>query len=320
MSTSRAFLRSIGRIHDLCPNAFLGKLIACLELHLPIWPPTNLLSKVLALLQRCFSGIAKVFEHDHPSIGLDSILGQGFRSNMQKMFRNGPFAVCQSLQKAMGGPGTYSLNSRPSLSNTLPQMIKFSAIKKEGFIIGGIRSNKHTLDARIYSYNGTLLNRFRDFFFIAENQIKFIFNKFKFRILPGILRDIGMMHRNGFSPEGDTISGFIEVSFPDQGKSGIFKNGQFPSFIGLSGLIGCGNMLANTAGKLTGKFKFFTKGWVMGLGESISVHLFGVESYRTEPIEGQEIIFNYLRGFRGAFNFNFGSTDDFHYTCPLVSM
>ena len=113
MAASWASLRRISWIHDLRPNAFLGKLIARLELQRRIGPSTDFLPKVLFLLQGSLSDIAKVFEHDHSSIRLFSVLGQGFRSNMQEMFRNGPFAVRQSPQKAMARPGTYGLNRRP---------------------------------------------------------------------------------------------------------------------------------------------------------------------------------------------------------------
>jgi hypothetical protein len=129
-----------------------------------------------------------------------------------------------------------------------------------------------------------------------------------------------MVHGNALTPKGNAFSGFIEVPFPDQRKSGIFKNSQFPSFIGLGGFISCGNMLANTAGKLTGKIKFFSERWVVGLGESIRVHFFGIESQRRKPVQGLEIVFDYFRGLGRAFNFNFGGSDDFHYKGSFILM
>jgi len=104
MTASWALLGRVGRINYPHTYTLLGKLIACLELQGRIWPPTYFFPKIFPFFQGCFSNIAKVLEHDHPSIRLNSIRGQGFRSNLQKMFRNGPFAVCQSLQKAMGRP------------------------------------------------------------------------------------------------------------------------------------------------------------------------------------------------------------------------
>ena len=68
MTTFRTSLRSIGWIHDLRSNAFLGKLVACLELQRRIGPATDFLPKIFSLLQGSFSNIAKVFEHDHSSI------------------------------------------------------------------------------------------------------------------------------------------------------------------------------------------------------------------------------------------------------------
>jgi hypothetical protein len=121
MSAFRASLRCIGGVYGLCPNTFLGKLITCLKLQRTIGPSTDFFPKVLAFFQRCFTDIAKVFKHNHPSIGLFGILGQGFRSNMHEMFRNGPFAVCQAFQKTPGRPGTYGLNFTPSNPNTFPQ-------------------------------------------------------------------------------------------------------------------------------------------------------------------------------------------------------
>ena len=238
---------------------------------------------------------------------------------MQKMFRNGPFAVCQSLQKAIGRPGTYGLNLSSSKSDTFSQVIKFSTGKEKSFI-GGVRGDKHSLDAGIHSHNATCRSWFWDFFFITKDQIKFFIDLFKFRVLPAVLRNIRMVHGNALTPKGNAFSGFIEVPFPDQRKSGIFKNSQFPSFIGLGGFISCGNMLANTAGKLTGKIKFFSERWVVGLGESIRVHFFGIESQRRKPVQGLEIVFDYFRGLGRAFNFNFGGSDDFHYKGSFILM
>ena len=129
-------LRGISRIHNLRPNTLLGKLVACLELQGRIGPATNSLSQVLTLFKRGLSDIAKVFEHDHPSTDLFRVLSQGLGGNMQKMFRNGPFAVCQSLQKTMGRPGTYGLNRTPSKSDTFSQVIKFSTGKEKSFSVG----------------------------------------------------------------------------------------------------------------------------------------------------------------------------------------
>jgi len=316
--TPWAFLARIGRIYGRGVYAFLGKLIACLELHGRIWPPAHLLPKILAFFKGRLSDIAKVFEHDHPGIGLNGILGQGFRGNMQKMFRNGPFAVCQALQQSLGRPGTYGLNSRPSSPDTFSQVVKFSARKEEGLIVGGVRGNKHTHDAGIHSYNGPLLDKFWDFFFIAKNQIKFIFNLFKFRIFPSIFRNIGVIHGNGFSPEGDTFSGFIKISFPYQRKSSIFKDGQFPFFIGLSGLVCSSNMLANTASKLAGKVKFFSKSWIISLGEAIGIQFFRIECQRREPIKGLKIIFDHFGGLGRTLNFDFSGTDNFHYINSFI--
>jgi hypothetical protein len=199
-------------------------------------------------------------------------------------------------------------------------MIKFSSGKKESFIVGGVRGNKHPLDARIYSYNRPFLDKFRDFFFIAKNQIKFIFNLFKFRVLPSIGRDIRMMQGNALTPKGNAFPGFVEVPFPDQRKCGIFKDGQFPSFVGPGGLISGSNVLADTASKLTGKMKFFTKGRIIGLGQAIGIHFFRIESQRRQPIQGLEVVFNYFWGLGRAFNFDFSGAENFHCKDPLVSV
>jgi hypothetical protein len=318
MPTSRTPLTRIGRVHSRGINALLGKLVARLELQRPIRPPTNLLSKVLAFLQGRLTNIAKVFEHDHPSIGLYGIRGQGFRSNMQKMFRNGPFAVCQSPQKAMGGPGTYGLNFTPSSPNTLSQVIKFTARKKERCSVGGVRGNKHTLDARVHSHNTTCLSWLRDFFFIAKNQIQLVFDSLKFRIFPAIKRHVDMVHGNAFTPKGDALPGLIKVTFPNDRECGILEDGQLPSFIGLGGLVHCGYLLADTAGKLTGQMKLATQSRVIELGKAIGIQFFGVESQRREPIQGLEVIFDYLGGLVGAFNLDFGSSDNFHYVGSFI--
>jgi hypothetical protein len=219
----------------------------------------------------------------------------------------------------MGRPGTYGLNSGPSSPDTFSLVVKFPPGKEESFIVGGVRGDKHTLDARIHSYNGPFLFYFWDFFFIAKNQIEFIINLFKFRIFPGIFGNIGMVQGNSFSPKGNTPPRFIKVSFPDQRKSGIFKNGQVPAFIRFCGLISSCNMLANTAGKLTGKMKLFSQSGVIGLGKAIGVHFFGIESQRREPIQGLEVIFDYFWGLGRAFYFDFGGTEDFHCSGTLCT-
>jgi hypothetical protein len=313
MATFRTRLRCVGRVYCLSLYAFLGKLIARLELQRRIRPPTNLLSKVLALFQRSFSDIAKVFEHDHPSIRLNGVLSQGLRGNMHKLFRNGPFAVCQSLKKAMGRPGTYGLNLTPSSPDTFSLVVKFSARKEEGFIIGGVRGNKHTLDARIHSNDTALLSRFRDVFFVAQKQVQFIFDLFKFRVLPRICRSYArVIQGNAFTPKGDTFPRLVEVPFPYQRDHGVLKDCQFPSFVGLGRVICSCNLLADTAGKLRRKLELITKDGVMGFGDAIRVQLFGVEDDRREPVKGLDIILDYCWGLRGAINFDFSSSDSFH--------
>jgi len=318
MTTPRASLRRIGRIDDRGAYAFLGQLIAGLELHRPIGPPTNLLFQVLTLLKRGLSDIAKVLEHDHPSIELDGILGQGLRSNMQQMFRNGPFAVCQTLQQTSGRPGTYGLNLGPSLSNTFSQVVKFSPREEERCRVRGVRGNKHSLDAGIYSYYTTLSSRFRDSLFIGQYQVKAVFNFLKFRILPGIGWNRRMIKGYGLAPKSNSpIFPFIKVPFPDQGKSGILIDCQFPSFIGFGCVIGSSNMLAKTASKLGGKLKLFSKSTVMSMGEVIRVQHISVENDWRKPIKGLKVIFDYLRGFIRAFDFNFTGSYSFHWRLPV---
>jgi hypothetical protein len=58
----------------------------------------------------------------------------------------------------------------------------------------------------------------------------------------------------------------------------------------------------------------------MGLGESIGVQFFGIECHWREPVDCLKVVLDYFWGFGGAFNFDFGGTDDFHYRDPLVSM
>jgi len=321
MATSWTRLRRVSRIDNRGTDALLGKLIACLELQRTVRPSTNLFSQVLTLLERGFSDIAKVLEYDHPSIRLNSIRGQGFRSNMQKMFRNGPFAVCQSLKKAMGRPGTYGLNLTPSLSYTFSQVIKFSTIKKESFIIGGVRGNKHTFDAGVHSYYTALFNRFRDFFFIAKNEVQLFIYLFKFRIFPSIYwSNTRMIQGDGFTPEGNTFPGFIKVTFPNDWYRGVFKGSQFPSFIGLGSIISSCNVLAETACKLTWKLEFFTKSWIVSLGDTVRIKFFRVEYQRRDPIQGLKVIFDYFRGLGRAFDFDFNSSDGFHCMDSFISI
>jgi hypothetical protein len=318
VTTSGTPLRCVGRVHDLCSYALLGKLIAGLELQRRIGPPTHFLSKILTLFQGGFSNIAKVFEHDHPSSDFFRVLGQGFRSNMHEMFRNGPFAVCQSLEEAMGGPGTYGLNQAPSESDTFSQMIKFTPGEEKSIIVRGVRGNKHSLDAGIHSHNTTLSFQVRNFFFIAKNQIQFVIDSFKFWVFPTVLRNVWMMHRNGFTPKGNTLMTFIKVPFPYNWDRRVFKRSQKPSLIGFGCLISCSYLFAYTASKLRRKLKPTTEGWVIGLGESIRVHFFGIEDYRTKPVQGLNVVFDYIFGFGRAFYFNFGSSDNFHYTGSFI--
>jgi hypothetical protein len=280
MTTFRTSLRGISRIYNLCPNAFLGKLIARLELQRRIRPSTDFLSKVFPLFQRCFSDIAKVFEYDYPSSDCIGILSQGLRGNMHEMFRNGSLFVCKADKESPRRTSAYGLNLSPTKSDRFSQVIKFSTMEEKRCSVRGVRGNKHPLDARIHSYNTTFFSWFRYFFLITKDQVQFISDFFKFRVLPILDRVLGMMQGNGFTPKGNTFSTAIEITFPNQGDSGILKDSQFPSFVGLSSFIGCGNMLAYTASKLTGKIKLTTKYWIIGLGKSIRIHLFGVENYR----------------------------------------
>jgi len=189
---SWASLGRICRIDDCSFYALLSKLIARLELQRCIRPSADFLTKVLSFLQRSFSDIAEVFEHDYPSSNFLSITGQVLRGNMQEMFRNGPFAVCQTSFQTSGTPGTYGLNRGSSKSDTFSQVVQTSAGKEKSFTVGGVRGDKHTLDAGIHSYNASLSFKVRNFFFIAKKQIHFIFDNFKFRVLPRIGWDVGI--------------------------------------------------------------------------------------------------------------------------------
>jgi hypothetical protein len=55
-------------------------------------------------------------------------------------------------------------------------------------------------------------------------------------------------------------------------------------------------VLADTAGKLTGQVKLGSKGWIIFMGKAIGIQIFGVESQRREPVQSQEVIFDYLWG------------------------
>jgi hypothetical protein len=128
------------------------------------------------------------------------------------------------------------------------------------------------------------------------------------------------VQRNGFTPKGDAFPGVIKITFPDQRKRGIFENGQFPAFIGFGGFVrGC-NLLADAASKLTRKLVFFTKGWVIGFGNAVRVHLFRVEYERREPVQGLDVVFDYVRSFGGALDFYFGGSDDFHCSGSFMPM
>jgi len=67
---------------------------------------------------------------------------------------------------------------------------------------------------------------------------------------------------NALTPKGNAFPGFIKVSFPNKGNSGIFKDSQFPFFIGLSSFIGSCNLFTETASKLGRKVKVYTKGTI----------------------------------------------------------
>jgi hypothetical protein len=218
----------------------------------------------------------------------------------------------------MGGPGTYGLNRGSSESDTFSQVIQFSTREEKSFIVGGIRGDKHTLDAGIHPYNASLSFWFRNFFLIAKKQIHLIFNNFKFRILPSIDRNVRMVHLNWFTPEGNTTAGFVKVPFPDQREGSIFKDGQFPSLIGLGGFVSGSDMLADTASKLRGKIEFFTKDWIISFGKAIRVQFFGIEGNRGQPIKGMKIIENYFWSFTRARDFDFCDSDDFHYGYSLI--
>jgi len=318
MSTSRTGLRSIGGVYETCFDAFLGKLITCLELQRRIWPPANFFSKVLSLFQGCFPDIAKVFEYDHPSSDCIGVLSQGFRSNMHKMFRNGSLFVSKANKESPRRTSAYGLNFGSTKSNTFSQVIKSSTGKEKWCSVRGVRGNKHPLDAGIHSYNTSFGSWFRDIFLIAKNQVQFIFNFFKFRVLPVFRRNVRMMQENWVTPKSNPFCfANVKIPSPDQRYCGILKDGQFPAFIGLGGLIGCGDVLAYTASKLAGQLKFTPKNWIIGLGESVRVHLFGVEDYRREPVDCLDIIFDYIVGFSGAGDFYFSSSDSFHYYRPL---
>ena len=129
-----------------------------------------------------------------------------------------------------------------------------------------------------------------------------------------------MVQFKNFTPEsnGPVRFSFIKIPFPYQRKSGILKNGQDPFFVGLCRVVRACNLLANATGKLARKMKSFSEGRVEGLGNAIGVQFFGIENQRREPVQGLEVIFDYLRGLVGPFYFDFESSDGFHYYLPLV--
>jgi hypothetical protein len=199
-------------------------------------------------------------------------------------------------------------------------VVKFSARKEKGLTVGGVRGNKHSLDARIHSYNTTLNLWFWHFFLIAKNQIQFIIDFFKFRILPAVHGNVPVIQGKGFTPEGNTPSGFIEVSFPYNRNRRVFKSSQDPFLVGFGNLICCSYLLAYTASKLGRKLKLTAKGWIIGLGESVRVQLFGIEDYRTDPVQGLDVVFDYIFGLGRAGYFDLGSSNDFHYRVSFVPM
>jgi len=236
------------------------------------------------------------------------------------MFRNGPFAVCQALKEASGRPGTYGLNRAPSESDFLSQVVKFSARKEKSAVVRGVRGNKHSLDARVHSYNASCLFRFWNFFLITKNQIQFIIDFFKFRVLPAVHGNVPLVQGKGFTPKGNTFSGFIEVPFPYNRNRRVFKSSQDPFLVGFGNLICCSYLLAYTASKLGRKLKLTAKGWIIGLGESVRVQLFGIEDYRTDPVQGLDVVFDYILGLERAGYFDFGSPDNFHYKVSFIPM
>jgi hypothetical protein len=199
-------------------------------------------------------------------------------------------------------------------------VVKFSTVKKERNRIGRIRGDEHSFDARIHADNAPCFLKFRDLLFIVEDQVQFFIDFFKFRVFPITRRDVRMMKRNDLTPESHTFSGFVEISFPYQRDCGIFEDGKFPSFVGLSYFICCSNLFADATGKLGRKFEFFSKDWIESLGNAVGVQFFRIENYRAEPVEGLDVIGYDREGFVGARDFDFCGSDDFHCGYPLILM
>jgi len=318
MATSRASLRCIGRIHDLRSYTFLCQLVAGLELKIGIGPSTDFLSKVLALFQGCLSNVAKVFEHDYSSTYRDGVLSQGLRGNMEEMFRNGPFAVSQALEEALGRPGTYGLNLSPSLSDTLTSMVQLSSTEEKRFSIGGVGGNEHTFDAGVDTNDTAPLGRIRDIDLIAKDQVETSTNRLEFRVFPASKRYVPVIKGNRFSPESYATGGFVEVSFPDNRYGSAAQTDKFPFLLGSKSPVKVRDPLTKATRELRGKPEFLPEGRVIRSCKSIGVQFFGFKNNLTKPVSCTKIICNYLVRLVGPFDFDSGCSDSFHYVPTTV--
>ena len=309
----------VSGIDQLESNTHSSRLILDKELPSGIRPSVDFGSEVFSFLERTVSDVAQVFADDSLCPGLNRVSYQLFTRYVKQVIRYGCLVPRHPAKQASGGLGANGLDSGAGAPDARTTVIKPTAFEEKCFTGIRVGCGHQPFDSEIHSDYPTGGTGFRYLNLVTEYEVPLFTDSTDLGILPPGVRDSGANQFDRLTEDSHTLFVPQEIPAVCHGYGRFSVDSQFPSFVGLGGLIGSGYLTEERAGQLRRKLKLFTDNPVELVMQLSGVQLLGLEHDWRDPVqcgkipEAQGVVMPRIPG-----EFDLDCTDCFQYKLIFI--